>query len=252
MVATASRPGLPADLLAPALPPAYRLVSLRGTGDAFAQACRVAPAEGAGAFLWGRRSDVLDWAVVLEPDEPLASARRAVFAGMAAMADALSAFAPPEKPITVAWPATILFDGARLGGGRLAWPEGCAEDRVPAWLVFGGMILAAHRGGADPGAHREVTWLDQEGFDPAEAPEIVASFARHLLLAFDIWGERGFGPVAESYLARLPKGPGDGRRGIDPSGDLLVHRPEGLRRVALAGPLREAAWHDPATGLPRL
>jgi Biotin/lipoate A/B protein ligase family len=251
MVAIASRP---ADALPPppALPPAYRLVTLPESGDAFAHACRIAPAAGAGTFVWVRRSDVLAWAVVLEPDEPLAAARRAVFAGMAAMADALSAFAPPEKPVTIAWPATILFDGARLGGGRLGWPDGCAEDEVPAWLVFGGMILAAHRGGTDPGAHPGVTWLEEEGFDPAEIPEIAASFARHLLLAFDTWSERGFGPVAESYLARLPKAPGDGRRGIDPSGSLLVHRPDGLRRVALAGPLREAAWHDPATGLPRL
>src|SRR5215213_5660778 len=104
------------------LPPAYRLVSLREHADAFAEACRMAPEAGAGTFVFVRRFDVLEFAVVLEPEEALAGARRAVFAGMTALADALSAFAPPEKPITVTWPVTIRVDGARLGGGRLGWP----------------------------------------------------------------------------------------------------------------------------------
>jgi len=227
-------------------------VTLREAGDAFAHACRAAEAEGAGTFVLVRRFDVLEFAVVLEPEEPLASARRAIFAGMAEMADALSAFAPPEKPVTITWPTTIHFDGGRLGGGRLGWPEGCAEDEVPGWLVFGGMLLASAVGGQDTGDHPDSTWLSEEGFDPADHPELLESFARHLLLAFDLWAERGFGAVADSYLARLPKEPGTGRRGIDPNGDLLVRRSSDVERRALLAPLIEAAWYDPATGLPRL
>lgn len=234
------------------LPPAYRLVTLREAGDAFAQACRIAGEEGAGTFVFVRRFDVLEFAVVLEPEEPLASARRAVFAGMAAIADALSAFAPPEKSVTITWPSSVHFDGGRLGGGRLGWPEGCAEDEVPGWLVFGGMLLAATVGGQNPGDHPDTTWLAEEGFDPADHPELVESFARHLLLAFDVWAERGFGTVASSYLARLPKEPGEGRRGIDQNGDLLIHRPAEVERRPLLAPLIEAAWYDPATRLPRL
>lgn len=237
---------------APALPPAYRLVTLREAGDAFAHAVRTAPQEGAGAFVLVRRFDVLEFAVVLEPEEPLATARRAVFAGMVALADALSALAPPEKLVTLEWPATVRFDGGRLGGARLGWPDDCAEDAVPDWLVFGAMLLASPVASQETGDHPEVTWLAEEGFDPAEHMALVESFARHLLLAFDQWAERGFEPVADSYLARLPKAPGDGRRGIDPTGELLVHRPGGLERRPLLAPLREAAWYDPATGLPRL
>src|SRR5215218_10829664 len=115
------------------LPPAYALVSLREHADAFEHACRIAPEAGAGTFLRVRRFDVVEFAVVLEPDEPLAGARRAVFAGMVALADAIAAFAPPEKPITVAFPTTLRFDGARIGGGRLGWPDDGREDRIPDW-----------------------------------------------------------------------------------------------------------------------
>jgi hypothetical protein len=235
-----------------ALPPAYRLISLREHGDAFGHACRIASREGAGAFVWVRRFDVLEFAVVLEPEEELRSARRAVFAGMNAIADALASFAPPEKPVTFAWPATVHMDGGRLGGGRLAWPEGCPEDAVPDWLVFGGQLLAVPVGIVDTGAHPAVTWLQEEGFVPDEHEAVIESFARHLMVAFDAWAERGFEAVAGTYLARLPKVKAGDRRGIDGNGDLLIHRPGGIERVPLLGPLGEAAWFDPATGLPRI
>ena len=67
----------------------------------------------------------------LEPEEPLAAARRAFYAGMNALADALAAHAPPERPITFDWPDAIRIDGVLVGGGRLGWPEGVAEDEVP-------------------------------------------------------------------------------------------------------------------------
>ncbi|HEX2555953.1 MAG TPA: biotin/lipoate--protein ligase family protein [Microvirga sp.] len=243
-----------AAALAPALslPPAYRLTTLREHGDAVRHACRIAPEEGAGAFVWVRRFDVLEFAVVLEPEEALASARRAVFAGMSAIVEALAAFVPPEKPVTLTWPATVQVDGGRLGGARLAWPEGCAEDAVPDWLVFGAQLLAVPVRIADTGAHPAVTWLQEEGFEADEHGAVIESFARHLMVAFDAWADRGFEAVAETYLARLPKHTAGERRGIDGNGDLLIHRAGGVERVPLLGPLREAAWFDPATGLPRI
>jgi hypothetical protein len=248
MPAMAAEPAIPTLRL----PPGFTLVSLREHGDAFAHACSIAAAAGAGTFVWVRRFDVLEFAVVLEPEEPLVAARRAVFAGMVAMADAVASFAPPEKPVTLAWPASLSLDGGRLGGGRLGWPSDCPEDRVPDWLVFSGQLLGAVTGDQNPGAHPDVTWLVEEGVDPADGYAIIESFARHLMVAFDAWSERGFQAVADSYLARLPQAEGLGRRGIDINGDLLVHRPGGVDRLGLLPPLEEAAWYDPATGLPRL
>ena len=110
------------------LPPGYTAISLRESGDAFAHACAIAGKEGAGTFVHVRRYDLVEFAVVLEPDEPLGSARRAFFAGMHAVADAIAAHCPPEREVAFAWPDAILFDGGLVGGGRLGWPEGASED----------------------------------------------------------------------------------------------------------------------------
>src|SRR5919202_5674183 len=110
----------------PQLPPPYACVTLREHGDAFAHARAIAREAGAGTLVRVRRFDVVEFAVVLEPEEPLASARRAFYAGMAALADAVGAHRMPEKPVVVDWPDAVRYDGALIGGGRLGWPPGCA------------------------------------------------------------------------------------------------------------------------------
>ena len=74
---------------------------LRESGDAFAHACRIAPESGAGTLVYVGRFDLAEFAVVFEPAEPLRSARRVFYAGMVALTDALRAYAPPSKPITI-------------------------------------------------------------------------------------------------------------------------------------------------------
>ena len=118
------------------LPPGYREIPLREYRDAFNHAQSLAREEGAGTLVWVRRPDTIEAAVVLEPDQPLAAARCALYAGMNAFADALGQFCPPERPIEFNWPDTILLDGGIIGGCRLAWPPGIAETDVPDWLVL--------------------------------------------------------------------------------------------------------------------
>src|SRR5262249_59958697 len=91
-------------------------------GAAFAHACSIAADEGAGTLVYVGRFDLAEFAVVLEPDEPLHLARCAFYAGMVALADALAANAPPEKPMTVDWPAAIRIDGGLSGRARPARP----------------------------------------------------------------------------------------------------------------------------------
>ena len=234
------------------LPPPYRLATLREHGDAFAHACDVAREAGAGTLVRVRRFDLVEFAVVLEPEEPLKSARRAFFAGMTAFADAVASCSPPEKPLAFVWPDTLQYDGARLGGGRLGWPADCPEDRVPDWLVFAAMLIASKHRFGEPGLTPDSTSLEDEGFE-ADAETLIESFARHLMTAFDAWAEQGFEAVARSYLARLPRRRGEGLRAIEPNGDLLVHREAGApERVALRPALLRPSWLDPATGMPRL
>src|SRR3954468_11840315 len=86
------------------LPPPFRPVTLREAGNAFAHACSIAAQEGAGTLVHVGRFDLAEFAVVLEPEEPLRTAGRALYTGMCALADPLAVHAPPEKPINFDWP----------------------------------------------------------------------------------------------------------------------------------------------------
>jgi biotin-(acetyl-CoA carboxylase) ligase len=223
------------------------LVALREHGDAFAHACAVAAEAGAGTLVWVRRYDLVEFAVVLEPDEALQSARRALFAGMNATADAIAAHCPPEREVSFGWPDTILFDGGVLGGARLGWPGDCAESDVPAWLVFGVMLRAADMAHIDEVQSAAGVSLMGEGFQMIETDAIVESFSRHLMTAFDKWNERGFEPIARDYFERVPKAKAGERRGIDANGDLLTSLPSEKgppQRTGLVAALAKVAWYD--------
>jgi len=240
-------------MLAPKLelPPPFTLVTLREVGDAFRHAVSIAPEQGAGTLVYVGRFDLAEFAVVLEPDEPLRIARRAHYMGMVALADALIAFAPPEKPITIDWPDAIRIDGGLLGGGQLGWPEGAAEDEPPPWLVFGGMIRTVSMTD-EPGLHPMAAALEEEGFTDVAAAELMASFARHLMVHIDSAQEHGFGAIAREYLSRLPMERGL-RRDIDENGDLMARRlgKTEVKRMALRPALATPSWLDPKTGGPR-
>jgi hypothetical protein len=247
---------LPTSLTARSLdlPPLYDLVQLREAGDAFAHACAIAGARGAGTLVWVGRYDLVEFAVVLEPEEALATARRAIYAGTNALADALIAHAPPERSVAFDWPDAIRVDGALVGGSRLGWPDGAAEHEVPPWLVFSGMIRASASRGGEPGLRPLHGALDELGFEAIDAGEIIASFARHLMSGFHEWREIGFAPVARRWLARLPPNGGQRFRIAD-NGDLLIYRGANLspaKRRNLARALAAPSWLDPATGAPWL
>ncbi len=234
------------------LPPGYTPVSLRERGDAFKHGLEIAEKAGAGTLVWVGRYDLVEFAVVLEPEEPLMTARRAFFAGMNAVADAIAAHAPPEREVSFVWPDTVLFDRQVLGGVRLGWPQDCAEDQVPAWLVFGVMLRAADMADLEAAMFSGDMSLSSAGFELVETEAMAGSFARHLMTGFDQWNESGFGPVAANYLSRLTRSSASGVRRIDRNGDLLT-KVEGsappLRASLLQG-LSRSAWYDPERGGP--
>jgi hypothetical protein len=234
------------------LPPPFRAVVLREAGDAFAHAQAIASAEGAGTLVHVGRFDLSELAVVMEPDEALASARRVFYAGMVALRDALVAHAPPGRPVTLGWPDAIHVDGGLVGGGRLAWPAGAAETAVPDWLVFGATIRLVALGKDEAGLHPLATALAEEGFDDLGSGRLAGSFARHLMLALDAWHAGDGGSVIRRYLDGLQM-----EKGAVPSlsaeGDLLVRwrgQAEPDRRV-LAASLVTPSWLAPESGGPR-
>jgi hypothetical protein len=210
------------------LPPPYAPVALREAGDAFAHACAVAARAGAGTLVWVRRFDLAECAVVLEPEEPLAVARQVIYAGLNAAADALAVDCPPGKPISFDWPDAIRVDGALVGGGRLAWPLGCAEHAVPARLVFG-LMLRVHALEETAPGHVPPPALADEGFADFDTARFVGSFARHFMVALDAWTNHG----PRSQWARWQQ-----------------RAAPGIAIGDLATALTVPSWLDPARGEP--
>jgi len=236
------------------LPPLYSLVALREVGDAHAHACAIAENRGAGTLVWVRRYDLVEFAVVLEPEEPLAEARRAIYAGSNALADALIAHAPPKCPVQVDWPDAILVDGVLVGGARLGWPDGVGNDEVPSWLVLSGMVRARAVRAAEPGSRPYRGALDELGFKEIDSGRIIESFARHLLHGFHDWQDGGYAEAARHWTERFAPPKGLHAR-LDDNGDLLQFREADqppVERRELTTALATPSWLDPATRTPWL
>jgi len=224
----------------PDLPSVFTPVfALREGGDAMARAQVLGPKHGAGTLVWVRSSARVEAAVVLEPEQPLATARAAIFAAMNAFCDALGAYGPPDVPVTLGWPAIIRVNGGEVGRARLAVPPDTAEGAVPDWIVVGIEARLEFPRGWEPGHGVHQTALRDEGWTEEElsAADLTATWARHLMAGLAEWQRPGFSGgfqrIAEKYLARLEAVPGmgEGRRGLDPgTGDLVVER-DGARHV---------------------
>lgn len=222
------------------LPPPFTEVRVTGKG-AFDEAIRRAPADGAGTLVWRHEGALMDVAVVLEPEQTLAEARMAFFACMAAIGDALSAHCPPERVVRFAYPDGLMYDAARLGGGRFAVAPGAKVDDVPDWIVFGAELIADRDHLPAPGEFPESASLAEEGFEPPAA--IVESFASYLMLYFDRWTHQGLRAVTDRYLERIDPPMLAGSREIDESGDLVERTPSGaVRRLPLDQGLAACRW----------
>lgn len=234
------------------LPPTFRLVALREVGDAFAYARTHASELGAGTLVFVGRFDLAEFAIVLEPEQPLATARRAFYLCMVALGDALAAMAPPEKPIVIEWPDAIYVDRGLIGGGRLAWPAHSQEGATPDWLVFGAAIRTFSLSPEEAGLHPSSTALAEESFADVSAERLVEGFARHLMVAVDRWREDGFAPIATEYISKLESETGV-TCDISENGDLGIRRAgKRIEWWKLIPALQAPSWLDPRTGGPRL
>jgi biotin-(acetyl-CoA carboxylase) ligase len=213
----------------------------------------IAEESGAGTLTYVGRFDLAEFAVVLEPGEPLRTARRAFYAAMVALTDALRAYAPPNKAIAIDWPDAVRIDGGLVGGGRLGWPSSAKEDEPPHWLVFGAMIRTVAMTNRDAGVHPPASALDHEGFGEAGAVQLTESFARHLMRVLDVWQIDGFDGIAREFLSGLSR-ERQTMHVIANNGDLLTRRigTNKTDRRDLRKGLLLPSWFDPKLGGPHL
>ena len=188
-------------------PPVFSPV-VRLSGDAFARATELA-ANGAepGTLVWIDRRDRLDCAVVLAPDRSLDEALPVIRVGLLALGDALGSLGPPQTPITIAPPDGLLVNGGLVGGVRIA-----AETAdPPGWMVLGATIdVEGNPYDTDPGINIGRTALFEEGFGEVTTPDLVQSYAHHLLNWMSRWEEEGEAAIMPDWRKRSmdqPAGP---------------------------------------------
>jgi hypothetical protein len=214
------------------------MTTLRERGDALAEAVRLAPERGAATLVRVGRFEALDFALVLEPEAPLAQARSAFAVCMGALASAIALHAPPQRALTIRWPDAFLLDGVIHGGARLVVPPDAREDAPPDWLVFAAEIMLEAPKGEIPLAMS----LAEAGLETVDPLAVLSDFCAHLLAAEDRRAHLGLDAAAEPYLSRLDFGKAGWEKRLDPSGDVFAGPPGALTRHALAPALASARW----------
>ena len=185
------------------LPPVYTPVEAKPDADPLRVASRHAETADADAtFVWARRADRADCAIVLAPDRPLSEALKVVYVAQAGVGDALGALVPPAVDVAFGWPDRILVNGAEAGTVRIAFPEDCPPSDVPDWMALGLTLrIMPEAGEEDPGRTPDRTTLYNEGCGDLVTAEVLESFARHFLYWIGRW-EDGFHAVQASWMYR--------------------------------------------------
>jgi len=197
--------GQSTDLPDPTFPPMLSGHGLDVGVELFGEACRRAATgeAGAGDVFWGRRTDRLQCAVVLEPEVSADHSLQMVYAAMLAFGDAFGAVAPPEIGMFYRWPATFLVNDAVVGMLQVALPELDAADVVPDWLVVAvDIAIMPDPLADDPGSNPDNTTLHDEGCAEVTRTGLVESFCRHFLVWINEWSDEGFEPLHRHWLQR--------------------------------------------------
>ncbi|MGD9508539.1 MAG: biotin/lipoate--protein ligase family protein [Geminicoccaceae bacterium] len=176
---------------APSLPPAFQLVGLDRETAAFERAVRAAP-RGVedGTVYRSERDDLLDMALVLEPEAPAADVLDAVYVLAIAGCEALARTVPPGISVTCAWPGELLLAGARAGGVRAAVAPTAGQTMPPPWLVLGLCLQLAPLGDL-PDRLPDRTSLAEQGAGDVAAAALLEALSRAFLHWAGRWREEG-------------------------------------------------------------
>lgn len=242
--------------LEPSLPPLFTFRPVPAACDPVAEAAAIAATGGdeTGLLLLSTRVDRLDCALVFNPERPVAEALKAVAVAGVALNDALGSIIPPQIAVTFGWPDRIMLNHALVGGFRMAFPEGYAEDAVPDWSVLGLTIDIQSDPIAAGAAVGTRTSLKHEDIVDVGPVLMIESFTRHLLAWINRWETQGFDMIRHAWIGRadgfeqpieftLPGGAIKGRLiDIDDAGGIKVTRRGKHKSAPLTWMLAGASW----------
>lgn len=238
------------------LPPLYRQLAVGAAEDPVEVArARAAEGDAEALFVWSRRADWADCAVVLAPDRPLRECLKAGYVTLVGAGDALGATVPTVVQLLFGWPDRIEINRGLCGGIRLACPPEAILNDVPDWLVVGLTLwISPPPDDGEPGLTPDRTTLHEEGCGELDAAEFLQSFSRHFLYWLNRWVDDGFGAVRTSWLARargreepsvfdIDGAPVEAKiSGLDGAGGLVLEGESGTATLPLDRLLHGPGW----------
>ena len=239
----------------PQFPPLYQPVRLTELDAHQAAVAAARTGADAGTFLWVDRSDAIDCAVVLRPDEGARHPETIAYVGMVAVGDALGGLLPEQAPVAFEWPDRVLVNDGCIGGTRLAAAPTSGAGEVPEWMVWSVLLAIQPDPEDEPGHHPDVTTLgDEFAYEELfSASDLLENIARHFLRWTARWQEDGFAPVRRAWMERALGHHEQpiGRRAffrveaIDDDGTVTLKR-EGLQRIISIGQgMKRRSWWLP-------
>ena len=189
------------------LPPIYKAIILAESGeDARAHAGRLAAAGGeAGLFVWRPAETIIEWAILLRPEEDAAKILPVVLVASLALLDAVGTAGPPAVASDLVWPAGLRINSGLAGGIALD----LAPGESPEWAVVSAILRKTGDPGAEGGERPDVTSLSDEGFAHMADRNLLEAFARHFLVWMDRWEDQGLPAIARHWLHRATADGGD-------------------------------------------
>lgn len=190
----------------PSFPPLLSGHLVHGKGDLL-QKAKVGISQGlygAGDVLWKKSYEVVDLAIVLEPDIPLEKAVQMIPLTMVACGDSLGALTPPQVGVSFKWPNMIKVNYGNVGLVRaMADMRAKSTGGAPDWLIIGLTIRLRHNSKKfEPGSNPDITALAEEGCPDLTCSKFIESFSRHFLTWINYWQDDGFKPVHAAWLFR--------------------------------------------------
>jgi BirA family transcriptional regulator, biotin operon repressor / biotin---[acetyl-CoA-carboxylase] ligase len=186
----------------PTFPPLLKGHAIKAPLVARDEACRLAALGtlSAGDLVWSRNTSKAECALILEPEVSLSRSCQMAALGYVALAETLGAIGPPQMPVEIRWPGTVLVDSATCGEILLTTPDATA-DRVPPWLVLSvSLSLTLGNEKREPGELTGITALDLEGAGDVTRSMVVEALATRLLAWLHTWSESGFRQIHDQWL----------------------------------------------------
>ncbi len=188
----------------PQLPPLLKAEKVSKEVNVFKKAISSIEKSDTGTVFYSERSDIVDIAILLNPEINKNKCNQIIYVMMVAAGDAIGALAPPEVLVSYSFPGYIYLNRGEAGVINYAIDNQKNDDQIPEWLILGLKLkLKQSENIEQDHPDPSVTSLETEGAGFISRTRMIESVCRHFLAWLNQWEEEGFAPVVKMWNQRI-------------------------------------------------